>query len=136
MSFPMRNIREWLESLGLGQYADSFEGNDIDSELLLELTDEDLEKLGIGSLGHRKKLLKAISSLASQGRSRPDSSLDSESNDSEHGHVGQAERRQLTVMFADLVGSTQLSQELDPEDLRDLTRTYQDAARSTIETFG
>jgi len=132
----MNSVRQWLESLGLGQYAEAFSENDIDNELLSDLTDEDLDKLGVGSLGHRKKLLKAISSLTSQGSSQPDSGGDSESADSEHAQVGQAERRQLTVMFADLVGSTQLSQELDPEDLRDLNRAYQDAAKTAIETFG
>ena len=88
----MTDVREWLDSLGLGQYADAFERNDVDSELLPDLTDEDLEKLGIGSLGHRKKLLKAISSLATQGLSQPDTGGDSGASDREYGHVGQAER--------------------------------------------
>ena len=122
----MTNIRQWLDSLNLAQYAEAFEENDIDREILRELTERDLEKLGVGSLGHRKKLLKAISSLAREEPPGLDSRHDSESTASRPSLGGEAERRQLTVMFADLVGSTELSQKLDPEDLREVNRAYQD----------
>jgi class 3 adenylate cyclase len=91
------DIGAWLHSLGLQQYEAGFRANDIDTDVLTELTEPDLERLGVASLGHRKKLLRAIASL------REPSSA-------------QAERRQLTVLFCDLVGSTALSARLDPED--------------------
>ena len=132
----MTNIRQWLDSLSLAQYAEAFEENDIDREILRELTEQDLEKLGVGSLGHRKKLLKAISSLAREEPPGLDSRHDSESTVSRPSLGGEAERRQLTVMFADLVGSTELSQKLDPEDLREVNRAYQDTTKAVIEDNG
>ena len=101
----MQQIAEWLEKLGLGQYAPRFAENDIDPTVLRDLTDHDLEKIGV-SLGHRRKILRAIAEL-DEARPRP-------------APRAEAERRQLTVMFADLVGSTALSTRLDPEDLREI----------------
>lgn len=130
----MSEIRRWLEALGLGQYAEAFERNDIDADVLPEVTEQDLEKLGV-TLGHRKKLLKVIhaSSAADTGRtaaaSPPPASSIMKSPSAE------AERRQLTVMFCDLVGSTALSQTLDPEQLRDLMRAYQQACGAVVENY-
>ena len=126
----MSDIRRWLEQHGLGRHAELFAENEIDFEVLPELKEADLESMGI-ALGPRKKLLKAIRELEhaqtvdSTGGSAPQPSPS-----------GEAERRQLTVMFADLVGSTELSQKLDPEDLREINRAYQDVATAAIEEYG
>jgi len=119
------HISEWLEQLGLGQYASNFIDNDIDVQLLAQLTDADLKELGISSLGHRKKIVGAIEALVQSG---PPATATITPKD-------EAERRQLTVMFCDLVGSTELSQQLDPEDLRDVNRAYQDACKAAIERY-
>jgi len=125
----MTDFRQWLEQQGLGKYAGLLAENEVDLEVLPELEESDLEKLGL-ALGPRKKLLKAIRDLgASEMATAPARSapLRAPSQD--------AERRQLTVMFADLVGSTELSQQLDPEDLRDINRAYQAAVTAAIEKY-
>jgi class 3 adenylate cyclase len=121
---PSSPIRQWLDSIGLIQYADLFEQNDLDLSALPELNHDLLRELGIASLGHRIELLRAI-------RERDDSAKEV----SKH-TIGYAERRQLTVMFCDLVGSTALSEKLDPEDLRTLVRRYQQAAEQVIRRYG
>ncbi|MCP4335627.1 MAG: AAA family ATPase [Gammaproteobacteria bacterium] len=118
-------VSEWLEKLGLGQYASIFTDNDIDTHLLAQLTDADLKELGISSLGHRKTILSAIKIL-NQKESEPTTNTTPR---------GEAEHRQLTMMFCDLVGSTELSLQLDPEDLRDVNRAYQDTCKSAIERY-
>ena len=123
-------ITKWLDGLGLDQYAATFAAQQIDYAILPELTDEDLKELDI-PLGPRKKLLKAIAHL------EPESELPEALSDDSASSSGftEAERRQLTVMFCDLVGSTELSQQLDPEDLRDVNRAYQDACKAAIERY-
>jgi class 3 adenylate cyclase/tetratricopeptide (TPR) repeat protein len=121
----MTDIRQWLEQRGLGKHADLLLEHEVDLEVLSELEESDLESIGI-ALGPRKKLLKAI---------RERESSQSEEPATPSPPTGDAERRQLTVMFADLVGSTELSQRLDPEDLREINRTYQDAATAAIEKY-
>ena len=118
-------VSGWLVKHGLGQYASIFTENDIDANLLAQLTNTDLKELGISSLGHRKTILSAIKAL---GQEVPESSTIQTSK-------GEAERRQLTVMFCDLAGSTELSQRLDPEDLRDVNRAYQDTCKAAIERY-
>lgn len=119
----MQQIAEWLEKLGLEQYARRFAENDIDPGVLRDLTDHDLEKIGV-SLGHRRKLLRAIAEFDEAGpRSAPAPRT-------------AAERRQLTVMFADLVGSTALSTRLDPEDLREIISAYHGCCAGQIAKFG
>ncbi len=125
---PRETIAEWLTQIGLPQYAKLFAQNEIDLEVLPELREQDLEKLGV-PLGHRKKLLRACSVLQREVAQRltgrqPGSAAE-----------GQAERRQLTVMFCDLVGSTLLSQQLDPEQLRELMRAYQQACGAVVEKY-
>src|SRR6516165_1410107 len=119
----MREIADWLNTLGLGQYAQRFAENDIDPSVLRDLTDLDLEKIGV-SLGHRKKILRAIAEL-DDAAPRPATIPRSE-----------AERRQLTVMFADLVGSTALSTKLDPEDLREIVGAYHRCCAEQITKCG
>jgi len=119
------HVSDWLEQLGLAQYASNFTDNDIDTQLLVELTNTDLKELGISSLGHRKRILGAIETLVQPG---PEATTTFTPKD-------EAERRQLTVMFCDLMGSTELSQQLDPEDLREINRAYQDACKTAIERY-
>jgi class 3 adenylate cyclase/tetratricopeptide (TPR) repeat protein len=120
------NVAEWLQGLGLGQYEQAFRANDIDGEVLADLDDADLEKLGV-SLGHRKKLLKAIAALAAPATapSKPDAAAGSE-----------GERRQVTVLFADLAGYTRLTRELGAEAMHDITDRFFDVADGVIERFG
>jgi len=107
----MPPIAEWLNALGLGQYAQRFADNDIDTNILPDLTDADLEKIGV-SLGHRKRILRAIAEL-------DEAALSSEAT-----RADAPQRRQLTVMFCDLVGSTPLSTRLDPEELREIIGAF------------
>ena len=121
----MSDIRQWLEELGLGQYADAFEKNDIEPDLLPHMTEETLEKVGVASAGHRLRIVKAIAESApSVQATDPNQEATAPSNLA----APEAERRQLTVMFCDLVGSTALSEKLDPEDLREVMAAYQKTA--------
>jgi class 3 adenylate cyclase/tetratricopeptide (TPR) repeat protein len=115
-------IAEWLEKLGLGQYAERFAQNGIDVGVLPELMDEDFEKLGV-LLGHRRKMLRAIADLD------PAALIASPTPPQD------AERRHLTVMFCDLVGSTALSARLDPEDMWEVIRAYRAACASVIAAY-
>jgi class 3 adenylate cyclase len=122
----LADIAAWLEELGLGQYAEVFAANDIDLDLLPELSEQDLAGLGL-SLGHRKRLLKAL-----REQNRP-AARDVPAEQGAQRDM--AERRQLTVLFCDLVGSTELSARLDPEDLRELMREYHDCFARIVRTF-
>src|SRR5215467_1861702 len=123
------DVGGWLRSLGLGQYEALFRANEIDADILPELTEADFEKLGV-PLGHRKRLLRAISGLATAETSAaPFASTGATPHDA-------AERRQLTVMFCDLVGSTALSARLDPEDLRRIIGAYHRGVTEIVEGFG
>ena len=147
----MQEIADWLKTLGMPEYAERFAKNDINSTILRDLTDQDLEKIGVTSLGHRRKLLRAIAELGSasatapapltpppvaqalchgspprfrrspQPRPRPEAA---------------GERRYLTVMFCDLVGSTSISAQLDAEEWRDLVGAYLDAASAAVTEMG
>ena len=123
------DIGVWLRSLGLEQYETLFRENDIDVEVLSDLTDGDLEKIGV-SLGHRKRLLKAVAALAGPALAPPTTKL------SIPLAADAAERRQLTVMFCDLVGSTAMSARLDPEDMRAIIGTYHQCSADLIERNG
>ena len=105
------DIKAWLQGLGLERYVSTFRDNEIDWEVLPKLTSEDLREIGVAAVGHRRKLLDAIAALRAEPPKIADVVVQAE-----------AERRQLTVMFCDLVGSTALSARLDPEDLREVTR--------------
>ena len=130
------DVAAWLDGLGLGQYAQAFRHNDIDAEVLPRLTPEDLTAVGIFSVGHRRKLLDAIAAL----RADPAPSSERATEITAKGpsatpvaSASSAERRQLTVMFCDLVGSTALASRLDPEDLREVIGAYH---RCVAETIG
>ena len=117
----MNNVRDWLRKHNFEQYADAFEANDVGLDILPELKESDLEQLGV-SLGNRRRLLKAIAEHTPTLETSEPS--------------GEAERRQVTVLFCDMVGSTALSGRLDPELLGQLIRRYQDAAAGAIGRFG
>ena len=124
----------WLRSLGLGKYEATFRENEIDETVLPNLTAEDLKDLGVGIVGHRRKILNAIVAL------RVDESAKASSATvvPKTGTIAEdrAERRQVTVMFSDLVGSTALSARMDPEDLREVISAYQESVAETIRRFG
>src|SRR5271167_4649473 len=120
----MQPIADWLEKLNLGQYAQRFAENDIDVSVLRHLTDADLEKIGV-SLGHRRKILAAIAEGASPSKHEPAGGVEPKPQET-------AERRQVTVMFSDLVGSTALSARMDPEDLREVISAYQKCVADTV----
>src|SRR6516162_8921998 len=125
----MQQIADWLERLGMSEYAQRFAENGIDVAALPHLTDQDLKDIGV-LLGHRRKMLAAIAELATAATLS-------------HGPVAgepkpqeTAERRQVTVMFSDLVGSTALSARMDPEDLREVISAYQNCVAETVRRFG
>src|SRR5436190_11986354 len=113
------DVVAWLRGLGLERYAPAFRDNDIDGDLLRRLTAEDLRELGVASVGHRRTLLDAIAAFNAPTPAADASGVAAETIVT-HPPKGDAERRQLTVMFCDLVGSTALSARLDPEDLREV----------------
>ena len=126
----MTSTAEWLESISLGEYAQRFADNAIDMPILRDLTDQDLKELGV-LLGHRRKMLRAIAELgeaSSIASARPATEPKPESS-------GEAERRYLTLMFCDLVGSTALSTRLDPEDMWRVVASYQAAIGAVIGRY-
>jgi class 3 adenylate cyclase len=123
----MSELREWLRRHNLEQYADAFEANDIGIDILPELSERDLEQLGL-SLGNRRRLLKAVAGRAA-GAASPRQESPAQA-------ASEAERRQVTVLFCDMVGSTALSNAIDPELLGGVIRRYQDAAAGAIGRFG
>jgi hypothetical protein len=126
----MQQVIDWLEKLGLGQYAQRFAENDINFSILFDLTDQDLKEIGVSSLGHRRQLLRAIAELnaVEKGATKPAPAAPVVPQDA-------AERRQVTVMFSDLVGSTALSARMDPEDLREVISAYQKCVADTVRRF-
>src|SRR5215510_4118818 len=130
------NVTTWLRGLGLEQYATAFVENEVDELSLPNLTAEDLRDLGITAIGHRRRLLEAIAALRAEtpGTAVPSTSAPPTLQQPDLG-TGEAERRQLTVMFCDIVGSTTLSTQIDPEDLRDLINAYHEAVAETVASF-
>ncbi|WP_036019174.1 adenylate/guanylate cyclase domain-containing protein [Bradyrhizobium sp. WSM1743] len=131
----MQEIADWLKDLGLERYARCFAANDIDFSILRDLNDSDLEKIGVASLGHRRKLLRAIANVPNLEQDAPaPASLPAAAAEMAR-QPDFAERRQVTVMFSDLVGSTALSARMDPEDLREVISAYQTCVAKTVERF-
>ena len=125
----MQQIADWLEELGMSEYAQRFAENGIDVAALPHLTDQDLKDIGV-LLGHRRKMLAAIAELAVTSPSKHEPVVDVGPKPQDT-----AERRQVTVMFADLVGSTALSARMDPEDLREVISAYQTCVAETVQRF-
>jgi class 3 adenylate cyclase len=131
------DIGGWLRSLGLDKYEAGFRENEIDETVLPSLTHETLKELGVTAVGHRLKLLDAIATLRTAEAANPPAANNA---------IGlaargaapedRAERRQVTVMFSDLVGSTALSARMDPEDLREVISAYQKCVAETVLRFG
>jgi len=130
----MSTTTEWLTSLGMSEYAERFADNKIDFSVLPDLTDQDLEKLGV-VLGDRRKMLRAIANLESVEKKTSAVTISAVAP-AEPRHQDTAERRQVTVMFSDLVGSTALSVRMDPEDLREVISAYQKCVAETVRRFG
>jgi len=127
------DVGGWLRRLGLEQYEASFRENKIDDTVLPRLTA--VKDLGVGFVGHRRKLLDAIAALRAEA-SAPTPSLSDARLAIDNAAKDTAERRQVTVMFSDLVGSTALSARLDPEDLREVIAAYQRCVAETVRHFG
>jgi class 3 adenylate cyclase len=126
------DIGTWLRGLGLQRYEQAFRENEIDLRVLPKLTANDLKELGVAAIGHRRLLIDAIAALTAQGAR---AAADAAPATPVRQVVAQAERRQLTVMFCDLVGSTALSVRLDPEDLREVIGAYHRCVSDTIARF-
>jgi class 3 adenylate cyclase/tetratricopeptide (TPR) repeat protein len=131
---PM-DVAVWLRGLGLGKYEAAFRENEINERVLPSLTGEDLKELGISALGHRRMLLDAIAALRANTGGKAPTAETASSAPSAHPE-DRAERRQVTVMFSDLVGSTALSARMDPEDLREVISAYQKCVAETVQRFG
>jgi class 3 adenylate cyclase len=119
----MSELRDWLRQNKFEQYIELFQANDIDLDVLSELTEGDLEKLGV-SLGNRRRMLKAFAARAAKAPKSPSET------------PVEAERRQVTVLFSDMVGSTALSSKFDPELFSSILRRYQDTVAGAIIRFG
>ena len=131
------DIVVWLRSLGLGKYEAAFRENEIDETVLPSLTEEHLKQLGVTALGHRLKLLDAIAALRNDASGKaPSLDAVTPSSAPSVSPEDRAERRQVTVMFSDLVGSTALSARMDPEDLREVISGYQKCVAETVGRFG
>jgi class 3 adenylate cyclase len=132
----MQEVADWLERLGLGQYARRFAENDISFSILSDLTDQDLEKIGVASLAHRRLLLREIANLGETADGAPSApslhapaiAVSTVTSPAE----ARGERRHVTVMFCDLVDSTGIAAKLDAEEWRDLVGAYLDAALAAV----
>ena len=131
----MKQIADWLEKLGMSEYTEQFAENDIDLSVLVDLTDQDLKELGVASSGHRRKLLRAIADFEAIQKSAPAVAVAAAAPAAPR-PLDTAERRQLTVMFCDLVGSTALSARLDPEDMREIVGEYHRCCTDLITRAG
>src|SRR3984885_14505399 len=127
----------WLRSLGLEEYEAAFRDNKINERVLPNLTQEDLKEIGVGPVGHRRMLLEAIAALRADAGGKATSADDATTTSPASAPPeDRAERRQVTVMFSDLVGSTALSTRMDPEDLREIISAYQKCVAETVQRFG
>src|SRR5215472_3598135 len=143
---PMQQVTDWLEKLGMSEYAQRFADNDIDFSILGDLTDQDLKDLGVASLGHRRKILRAIAELdrpeataappAAAPPSPSPTPVAAPPDTTPRPQEATGERRYLTVMFCDLVGSTGIAAQLDAEEWRDLVGAYLDAASAAVTEMG
>src|SRR5215469_14595725 len=131
------DVTSWLSALGLGCYAAAFAENDVTMEVLPHLSSNDLKELGIPSVGHRRLLLTAIAALR-HGRAEeavPETSSSSSSATASLAGMDEGERRQLTVMFCDIVDSTALARQFDPEEMRVVTRSFYATCAQSIKAY-
>jgi class 3 adenylate cyclase len=128
------DIGDWLRGLGLGQYEAGFRQNEVNESVLPKLTQEDLKEIGVGPVGHRRIILDAVAALrtGADAKDPPPEAPPASAKPAPE----TAERRQVTVMFSDLVGSTALSARMDPEDLREVISAYQKCVAATVQRFG
>ena len=129
----MSEIRKWLETVGLGQYADAFEANHIEMDLLQHVDDQTLKDIGIASAGHRLRIRSSIAKMGSVAKPEVNATAAVAAPEAT---AASAERRQLTVMLCDLVGSTALSARLDPEDLRGIIGAYHRCCTELVDRNG
>src|SRR6202453_2304308 len=131
------DVGVWLRGLGLARYEAAFRENEIDDAVLSKLTVEDLKDLGVDVVGHRRRILSAIEALSGSSVAQAEApKMTAAQSAASFGSVPEiAERRQLTVMFCDLVGSTAMSARLDPEDMREIIRAYQEACSAAIGRY-
>ncbi|MDH3666388.1 MAG: AAA family ATPase [Paracoccaceae bacterium] len=130
----MPNLEDWLQSIGCGDYIDAFRDADVSFDLVRELNSEDLRELGL-SLGDRKRFLRAVAELTAGDGAAAVQNAEEAAPEPEPYHVAQAERRRLTVMFVDLVGSTAQSSALDPEEWSEVIQAYQDAVAGVVTRY-
>jgi class 3 adenylate cyclase len=131
------DVADWLRSLGLERYEAVFRENEIDERVLPSLTQEDLKEIGVGPVGHRRMLLEAIAALRGDaGGNGPSADAATAPTVPSVLPEDRAERRHVTVMFSDLVGSTALSARMDPEDFREVISAYQRSVTETVGRFG
>src|ERR1700676_4905718 len=128
------DVASWLQQLGLAQYEPAFRDNEVDGDVLPDLTADDLIAIGVTAVGHRRKLLSAIAALGAAAPA-PAPTATPASVPPPTPAPAQAERRQLTVMFCDLVGSTALSTGMDPEELRDVIASFQNRCSAAIRRY-
>src|SRR5580704_6994531 len=129
------NVAQWLNAIDLGQYQTLFREHEIDADVLPDLAEADLEKIGV-PLGHRKRLMRAITALSADGTPPAAKLTSAQPSPSPPRSGAEAERRPITVMFCDLVGSTSLTAKLDAEDWRNLVNAYLDQASAAVTGFG
>jgi class 3 adenylate cyclase/tetratricopeptide (TPR) repeat protein len=130
------DIGEWLRSLDLEQYLDAFRDNEIDDKVLAKLTADDLKEIGVVVVGHRRRMLSAIAELSSPPAVQETAEIPAFAIEGLASRTNsEGERRQLTVMFCDLVGSTALAAQLDPEDMSDLIRAFQKTVAAAVARF-
>src|SRR5271165_3405685 len=132
------DVGGWLRSLGLGQYEAAFRDNEVDGAVLPKLTVDDLRELGVAAVGHRRKIISAIEELnaASSARAEGVNAVPTQRHVPVGASSDAAERRPITVMFCDLVGSTSLAARLDAEDWRNLVGAYLDEASAAVTGLG
>ena len=129
------NVAQWLNAIDLGQYEALFREHEINADVLPDLVEADLEKIGV-PLGHRKRLMRAIAALSADGTPPAAKLTSAQPSPSPPTPGAEAERRPITVMFCDLVGSTSLAAKLDAEDWRNLVNAYLDEASAAVTGFG
>src|SRR5262249_25517185 len=131
---PSMDVADWLTTLGLARYASLFRDNHVDADILPNLTAEDLKEIGVASVGHRRRLLDAIARL--RGEASVESSTRTDRQESEGRNTLARERRQVTVLFADLTGYTQLSSVLDTEEIETVLAAFFEVVDAAIIEHG